>query len=242
MSLRPTDIDFDRIELVSFDCYGTLIDWETGILDALRPLLGAHGITATDSTVLRCYSDIEPALQAGPYRSYRTILRETVVEFGRRLGFTPSSDDREVLVNSLPHWRPFADTTASLRRLAARFQLGVLSNIDDDLFEATARHLGVEFDHVITAAQVKSYKPAPGHFHELLRRTGRPPAFHLHAAESLFHDIEPANALGIPNVWVKRSHAHRESSASRRVETQPSASVSDMKELADLLVGENETP
>lgn len=225
-----------RFEVVSFDCYGTLMDWESGILGALRPILQRHGVALNDDAVLRLYSEIEPALQAGPFQSYRSILRNTVAAFGSRLGFSPRPAELDLLPDSLPHWRPFPDTVPALRRLASRFRLCVLSNIDDDLFAATAATLEVEFDQVITATAVGSYKPAPQHFHELLRRTRLPPDRHLHAAESLFHDIAPANALGIPNVWVRRSHGHRETSASRRIPVSPTAEVADMAELARSLV------
>ncbi|MBL9137860.1 MAG: HAD-IA family hydrolase [Verrucomicrobiales bacterium] len=228
-----------RFEVVSFDCYGTLIDWESGILGALRPILTRHGAAATDAHLLRLYSEIEPELQRGPFRSYRTILRETVVAFGSRLGFHPSQSERDALADSLPEWRPFPDTVPALRRLATRFRLGVLSNIDDDLFAATARRLQVEFEFIVTASAVGSYKPDPGHFIELLRRTGLPPARHLHAAESLFHDIAPANALGLISVWVRRSHDRQEFSASRRIPVVPAADVPDMAELARRLAPES---
>jgi 2-haloacid dehalogenase len=228
--LKPT--------VISFDCYGTLIDWETGILHCLRGLASAYEVSITDDAILAAYSEIEPAVQGNLYRSYREILREVVQRFSWRFGFEPIDPELKALSTSLPKWRPFDDTVEALQALKKRYQLAIVSNIDNDLFAATARLLGVSFDWVITAQDVNSYKPALPHFSELLRRTGLPKGQHLHAAESLFHDIAPTNALGIPNVWVKRSHEKGGATASRAHSVKPDRTVGSLKELVAMLRSE----
>jgi 2-haloacid dehalogenase len=221
--------------LISFDCYGTLIDWESGILDYFRGLANAYAIAITDDAILAAYSEFEPAIQSGSYRSYREVLREVVVRFCERFGLQPSKMELESLSESLPSWQPFGDTVEALRVLKQQYKLAIVSNIDNDLFAATAGLLGVSFDWIITAEALRSYKPAPAHFNELLRRTGLPKCHHLHAAESLFHDIAPTNALGIPNVWVNRSEGKRVSTASRRDLVQPDRIVNSLAELVSML-------
>jgi 2-haloacid dehalogenase len=223
--------------VITFDCYGTLIDWERGILGALQPVLLAHGVVIPDHEVLAAYSRIEPALQAGPYRPYREVLREVVAGFGREFDFTPTRAERDAIVNALPSWGPFPDTVDALRRLGAGRRLGILSNIDRDLFGTSAVHLQVRFDLVITAEDVRSYKPGHAHFQALLAHTGLAAERHLHAAESLFHDIAPANALGIPSAWVTRSRGLQAANASPMADAAPNLIVANLAELAASCAG-----
>ena len=195
-----------RYEVVTFDCYGTLIDWEDGITRAFRETAGRDGVRLDDAAVLAAYAEIEPAIEARGYRSYREVLGACVVEVGARLGFRVAADRAGFLAESLAGWRPFPDTVPALERLAAAgYALGILSNVDDDLFAATRRALRVEFSIVVTAEQVRSYKPAPGHFLEARRRIGG--RLWLHAARSRFHDVEPASALDIDAAWIRRGSA-----------------------------------
>jgi len=190
-------------EVVTFDCYGTLIDWEEGISRAFRGAAAADGIRLDDQAVLAAYAEVEPAVEAGGYRSYRAVLGECAREVGARLGWTVPAERAGFLADSLATWRPFPDTVPALERLAAAgHALGILSNVDDDLLAATRKLLGVEFALIVTAEQVRSYKPAHGHFLEARRRIGTRPW--LHAARSRFHDIEPARALGIDAAWIRR--------------------------------------
>ena len=193
-----------RFDVITFDCYGTLIDWEAGILDAFLREAAAEGIDRSPAEVLAAYAEIEPAVEAEAYRTYREVLAETATRVAARLGWRVGPGHRDFLSESLPAWQPFADTNAALRRLeAAGLRLGILSNVDDDLLKATRRHLEVSFDPVITAAQVRSYKPAPGHFLAARQRLG-PGARWLHAAQSDFHDVGPCKRLGIPVAWINR--------------------------------------
>ncbi len=202
-------LDFSRFDWLSFDCYGTLIDWETGILGYLRPLLRAKGCAFTDAQILALYSEVEPRQQAGNYRCYREVLAGVVRDFARELRFEVSESEANGLAESIRGWQPFSDTVAGLRRLHFRYKLAVLSNIDDDLFAGTAPKLEVPFDAVVTAQQVHSYKPSLNNFEALLRRYAIPRERLLHVAESLYHDVVPAQSLGIATVWVNRRQGKR---------------------------------
>ena len=194
-----------RFDVVTFDCYGTLIDWERGIADAFRRAAAADGAPLDLAAVRAAYHEIEPAVQAERFRSYRDVLTETARRVAARLGWPLPEARAGFLADGLPSGPPFPDTNAALERLArAGVRLGILSNVDDDLLAGTRRHFTVTFDPalVVTAQQVRSYKPAPGHFEEARRRIGA--ARWLHAAQSLFHDATPACALGIPTAWINR--------------------------------------
>jgi 2-haloalkanoic acid dehalogenase type II len=189
-----------RYDIVTFDCYGTLIDWESGIYAAFRDA----GLDRDRADVLRAYAEHEPIAERPPFRPYREVLAETARRVAEALGW--EARDASFLAESLPSWRPFPDTNAALERLrGAGCRLGILSNVDDDLLAATRKHFTAAFDLVITAQQVRSYKP--GHAHFLAARAAIGGAQWLHAAESNFHDIVPANALGIENAWINRRSA-----------------------------------
>jgi 2-haloalkanoic acid dehalogenase type II len=192
-----------RYDVITFDCYGTLIDWESGIAGAFLRAAAADGVTIRRDDVLRAYADLERNVEAEGYRSYREILRETATRVARTLGWPLAPEHAGFLGESLPSWQPFPDTNAALERLVASGRrLGILSNIDDDLLTATRKHFTVAFDIVITAQQVRSYKP--GHAHFLTARERISDARWLHAAQSNFHDIVPTNTLGIDNAWINR--------------------------------------
>jgi 2-haloacid dehalogenase len=222
---------FDSIRLITFDCYGTLIDWENGMLAALRPTL--PGIS--DLQLLEQYGEIEAAIEAGPYLPYREVLSRTVQEMGRRLGVSIAEDQGAEFAQSLTRWKPFPDTVAALESMKKRYRLGIISNVDDDLFAETWKTLGVEFDFVVTAQQVQSYKPARRNFEEALRRGGVTEVQMLHAGQSLYHDIAPANALGIRNVWVNRPSIRPGAGAAKPGVAKPTHEVRTLAELWLLL-------
>ncbi|HYX68708.1 MAG TPA: haloacid dehalogenase type II [Terriglobales bacterium] len=232
-------MDFSRFQLLTFDCYGTLIDWESGMLGALRSLLAAHGKPLDDGAILALYSELEPAIQQESYRPYRQVLEEVVRALGRRLGFAPSEAECRSLPDSLRNWLPFPDTVAALRALQGRFRLGVISNIDDDLFAMTARHLEVPLDLLVTAQQAGSYKPSTNNFKLALGRMGLPAEKVLHCAESLYHDVAPARSLGLATVWVNRHAGKTRPSATRKADIRPDLEVPDLKTLAALALGES---
>ena len=192
-----------RVDWITFDCYGTLIDWESGIGDWLATAAAKAGADLDRRRALGLYAEIEPAVEAETYRSYRDVLAETARRVTTALGWPVSEQDSRGLAASLPDWKPFPDTNPALRRLVASgYRLGILSNVDDDLLAGTRRHFDVAFDILITAQQVGSYKPARGHFEEARRQIG--PLRWLHAAQSRFHDVAPCRELGVPVAWINR--------------------------------------
>lgn len=230
-------IDFDRFEILTFDCYGTLIDWESGILDALRPLLDRHDVTIADDQLLQLYAGAEAGIQSGPYQPYAVILRQVAARLAELLEFHPSHDDLNVLVDSVKHWPPFADSVTALQALKKRFKLGIISNIDDDLFEGSNRLLQVEFDHIITAAQVKAYKPDETVFNCALGKIGLPIDKILHVAQSIYHDHAPAKKLGLTTIWINRRHKKGADSfgATPPAEATPDLTLPDLASLASIV-------
>ena len=165
-------LDFNRFEILTFDCYGTLINWEEGILRCMHRILAAHGKGGNDATILQLYGDFEARAERGEYRRYREVLRSVVEQFGEHLGFTPTDHEVRSLPESLALWKPWPDTVSALRELQTRFRLAIISNVDDDLFAATQPQLGVEFDRVITAERARAYKPSLKIFELALRFAG----------------------------------------------------------------------
>jgi 2-haloacid dehalogenase len=198
---------FSHFSALSFDCYGTLIDWESGILPTLRAVLAHHGLALPDAAILELYGEFEAGAESGPYQSYRSVLQAVVRAFANHLNFTASSAEIHSLHESVTAWLPFPDTVAALRELQKHFKLAIISNIDDDLFAETKKHLQVEFGAVITAERAKSYKPSLNNFRMALRALAISPGQLLHAGQSLYHDVVPARSLGISTVWVNRKSA-----------------------------------
>ena len=225
-------LDFSSYRVLSFDCYGTLIDWEGGILASLKPLLVRHGVLASDGELLRLYGELEREGQGHqPFLTYRQVLSRIVAGLGVRLGFRPNSEELGRLVDSMKRWKPFDDTVSSLRFLKKRAKLAIISNVDRDLFEASSSMLGVDFDWVVTSEEIGEYKPSLRNFRMALSRMGIDKGEVLHVAQSLFHDVEPARALGLATVWVNRAGAR--STPLRDV--RPDVEVGDLGELVGLM-------
>jgi 2-haloalkanoic acid dehalogenase type II len=190
-------------DVVTFDCYGTMIDWESGIRTAFSALGAATRRPVDVDAALALYVEVEAAVEAEAYRSYRAVLTETARRLAARLGWRLPPENIGFLADSVPAWPPFPDTNRALRRLCdAGYTLGILSNVDDDLLAWSRRHLSAFFELVVTAERVGSYKPAPGHFTAARSLIGD--RRWLHAAQSYFHDVVPARALGIPVAWINR--------------------------------------
>ena len=230
-----TDIDFGAFDALTFDCYGTLIDWETGILAGLRLALAPHGVDAPDEELLESYANAEATLEAGPYLRYREILARGARAIATSLGSTLTDDEAAAFGGSVADWPAFPDAHDALARLKARFQLGVLTNCDDDLFAASNRRLGVTFDWIVTAQQVGSYKPDKRNFAALRKRvagSGVPPERVLHVAQSLFHDHAPAQQLGLRSVWIDRRHGRPGAGATPPADARPDATFATMADFA----------
>jgi 2-haloacid dehalogenase len=213
-------MDFADFDALTFDCYGTLIDWETGITDALTPIVPDSG------SLLERFAEHEAALEAGEYLRYAEVLEQCAL----RLGASPP--DAEAFGQSVRDWPTFPDSAAALAALKARFRLGVITNCDDDLFAASNAKLGVEFDWVITAEQARGYKPRLENFELAFERIDLPRERVLHVAQSLFHDHVPAKRLGLSTVWVDR-RAGRAGGATPPAAAEPDLTVPDLKTLAE---------
>ena len=226
-------LDFKRFEWVSFDCYGTLVDWETGICTAVAEVLNRHGIRKSRAEILALFADVEPRVQDSPeYLEYRRVLRGVMAMIGSELGFQCTESDLDCLADTLPGWPVFPDTVAALDALKTRYRLAVISNVDDDLFAGTAGTLGVDFDVVVTSEQVRSYKPSLRNFNAAATRMTAERDCWLHVGESLYHDIGPANRLGIASVWVNRAGR---GGGTRQTDAVPDLAVPDLGELVRMM-------
>jgi 2-haloacid dehalogenase len=229
--------DVHSFDVLTFDCYGTLIDWERGLWAALRPTLAAHDVVRSAEETLELFGELESAIEAGPYVPYRYVLRKALEGMGDRWGFTPSERELDDFAASLAEWPAFPDVPEALSALGARHRIGVISNIDDDLFAHSARHIGARIDWVVTAQQVGAYKPSPENFLRGIERACVPRSRILHVAQSKYHDIAPAKALGLAAVWVNRRHDRRGSGATPQANAEPDLEVRSLAELAERMGG-----
>ncbi len=230
-------IDFDRFDVLTFDCYGTLIDWEAGILAGLRGILEPLGIDAGDDDLLERYARAEANVEAGGYLRYREVLARSAQLVGRELGVQPDPAALAAFGGSVGAWPAFPDSADALARLHERFRLAVITNCDDDLFAASNARLGVTFDHVVTAQQVGAYKPSTRNFEVAFERIGVPRERILHVAQSLFHDHVPAKQLGMTTAWIDRRHDRPGSGATPPADARPDLAVPSMAAFAEIALG-----
>ena len=217
-----------EFDLITFDCYGTLIDWEDGIYQAFKTEAAKDGRRLERNKVIGAYHTAEAAIEGRKFIPYRRVLNQATRDCARTLGWRLTEKRASFLAQSLPSWQPFADTNSALARLATGFHLGILSNVDDDLLLETLGHLTVSFEMIVTAGEVRSYKPGKAHFKEAIRRKGT--ARWLHAAQSYFHDVQPALELNIPVAWI-----NRKSEPLPDGQLKPQFVVRDLNELAEQL-------
>jgi 2-haloacid dehalogenase len=236
------EIDFRRFDAITFDCYGTLIDWEQGILNALQPVLAPHRIDAGEDELLERYARHEAALEAGAYLPYHEVLAESLRGLCSELGFNPSDDDARGFAQAIGDWPAFHDTAPALRRLHERFRLAVITNCDRDLFALSNRRLGVTFDWIVTAQDARAYKPSQAPFVLAFETIDVPRDRILHAAQSLFHDHVPGKELGLTTVWVDRRQGRPGSGATPPASATPDLTVPDMQTLADVALGTGARP
>jgi 2-haloacid dehalogenase len=228
-------IDFQQVEVLSFDCYGTLIDWESGLLAAIKPILSDYQIETSDREILELFAQQESIYESGDYLNYREVLRRVMQVFGETLDFEPTESELDALANSIKDWQPFPDTLVALQALKKRYKLSIISNIDDDLFADTAQKLQVEFDWIVTAEQVKSYKPSLQNFAFAIERMGIAPEKFLHVAQSVYHDVIPAKSIGLTTVWVNRRKGKEGFGATSPASATPDLEVPDLKSLVALM-------
>jgi 2-haloacid dehalogenase/putative hydrolase of the HAD superfamily len=218
-----------HFEIVTFDCYGTLVDWESGITNAFQKESRKDEKNFTKEEIVAAHAEIEPIVQAEFYQPYSEILTEVAQRMAIKLGWEISKERAKFLATSLPSWQVFDETNTALERLAKRYQLGILSNIEDELLAETRKQFTVNFQLIVTAEQVHSYKPNLEHFFVARDRRGKKTNW-IHAAQSYFHDIIPASSLNIPSVWVNRKNEKANEGG-----PYPSYQVSNLTQLADLL-------
>ena len=208
----------------TFDCYGTLIDWERGIGDTLAALWPEGDREA----LLARYHEIEPRVQLQGALPYREVMRHALVLLAGDEDLALAADDEYALAESLSSWRAFPEVPGALAELRGRgFNLAILSNTDPDLLDASLERIGVPVDERITAAEAGSYKPAPGHWERFFEATGAEREHHVHVGASLYHDIEPAEKLGLRAVWINRLH--------EQSDLPRAAELKDLSRLPDVL-------
>jgi 2-haloacid dehalogenase len=230
-------INWDQFEAMTFDCYGTLIDWETGILNCLKPVLKAHGKELGDEKILEDFAEFETRMelsvvpQCEPFLTYKEVLTLVFVELAQKYDFRPTPEEMVSLRNSLQNWPAFSDSTEALLALKRKWKLGILSNVDDNLFAYSAKRLKVDFDWVVTAEQIGSFKPSLRNFEVMLSRLKLPKERVLHVAQSLHHDHRPAKEMGFTTVWINRRKDKQGHGATIPAEAKPDFEVPDMKSL-----------
>jgi 2-haloacid dehalogenase len=221
--------DLRRVEILSFDCYGTLIDWETGLRMVLEELRAAHDLSAPVDALLSDWEGIQFDLLNQPWQPYRDVLQQSLAETFRRRGVELSDEEADRFAAEIGTWPPFPDAPPVLAQLKSDWGLAILSNIDDVVLRQSVSQLGVEFDELITAEQLQSYKPHTAHFEEAISRFDRPADRFLHCAFGFKYDQTPALKVGMQTVWIKRPGWIRDDEAT------PTYEVESMNELAELL-------
>jgi len=220
----PKDVKF-----VTFDCYGTLIDWETGAYDAYQKEADRDGFTVDRDRMSELFVGIQREIEGGSYELYAEVLRRTAVRSAAEMGWDLEPSRSGFLPASVPYWPTFRETNAQLERFAKKFQIGILSNVDDKLLGATRRHFRVDFDLVVTAQQVRSYKPDPAHFKECQRRIEIKRGW-VHIASGYAADVEPCLKAKVPVIWVNRRGEQLEPG-----QKKPTEEVKNLREAAKLL-------
>ena len=218
-----------QVTFVTFDVYGTLIDWEGGAVDAFVKEAAKDGVTLDPAQIVPLFHSVQEQIQAGSYELYAEVLRRTAVQIAKELGWSLEPSRAGFLPDSIQRWLPFKETAPVLQKIAKKYSVGLISNIDDKLLGQTRRHIPLDFDLVVTAQQVRSYKPDPAHFTECERRIGGKKGW-VHIASSHYYDVEPCVKKKIPVIWVNRHGQVLEPN-----QKKPDAEVRTLKEAAKLI-------
>jgi 2-haloacid dehalogenase len=228
-------LDYGRFEALTFDCYGTMIDWESGLTSALREALPQLD-RVDDDPLLEAYARHEAAAEEPPYRTYRQVLVDSVRALAGEHGVAVSADAAMRFAESVNDWPAFADAPGALQRLGRLYRLGVITNCDDDLFAASSDRLGADFEWVVTAQQVRSYKPSRRNFEHALAVIDVPRDRILHVAQSLYHDHVPAKELGLTTVWIDRRQGRAGAGATPTADARPDATFPTLQAFAESAV------
>ena len=218
-----------NVTFVTFDVYGTLIDWETGIYEAFAKEAARDGVEIDRNVLIPMFQEISREIEGGSYELYAEVLRRTAIEIAKRLEWPLEPSRSGFLPDSVQRWMPFKETATQLQKLSKKYSLGLISNIDDKLLGQPRRHINVDFDLVVTAQQVRSYKPELAHFTECARRVGGKRGW-VHVTASHYQDVVPCVKQRVPVIWVNRNKETLDSS-----QKKPTAEVSNLKEAAKLL-------
>jgi 2-haloacid dehalogenase len=216
------------ITWVTSDCYGTLIDWEKGILDAFRAEAARDGFSFDEAALLARFFEIQAEIIRGSYELYAEVLRRATVRAAKEIGWEIEPSRAQFLPDSVSRWLPFREANAAMDRLAKRYEVGIVSNIDDKLLGVSRRHLRTELDLVVTAQQVRSYKPDPAHFKECARRIGGKKGW-VHIASGYETDVAPVLKMNVPVIWVNRKDEKLEG------RKPPTATVKNFRDAAKRL-------
>ncbi len=214
-----------EIKTVTTDCYGTLIDWEKGLLESFRKEANRDGITLDESAFMARFLEVQAEIMSGSYELYAEVLRRAVVKVAGEIGWELEPSRAQFVPDSVPRWQPFREANAAMDRLGGRYDVGIVSNIDDKLLGVSRRHLRTELDIVVTAQQVRSYKPDEAHFKECARRLGSKKGW-VHIASGYETDVAPLLKMKVPVIWVNR---HGEKLEGR---TRPTAEVKTLRDAA----------
>jgi 2-haloacid dehalogenase/putative hydrolase of the HAD superfamily len=217
------------VSWVTLDVYGTLIDWESGVMEAFEKAGAEEAFEFDKNVIIPPFKEIQHKIEAGSYELYAEVLRRTAVEIAEQIGWRLESSQAGFLPGSIPKWKPFSEANPALNKLAKKFQTGLVSNIDDKLLGQTRRHIPLEFDLVVTAQQVRAYKPDPAHFKEFARRIGGKKGW-VHITSSYFTDVEPLLKMKVPVIWINRNKEVLE-----KGQKKPDAEVKNLREALKLL-------
>ncbi len=227
-------MDFNRYQWLSFDCYGTLVDWEKGISDAVAQIFTRYRVQKSREEILALFASAEPRVQSsGEFLDYRRVLRDVMQIMAWEASIRLNAAEAEALPDSLPQWPIFPEVPDALKQLQSRYKLAIISNVDDDLFRKSEEALGINFDAVVTSQQARVYKPDLAGFNLAQKRMAVEYERWLHVGESLYHDIGPANRLGIDSVWVSRPDR---GGGTRPTDAVPSLVVPDLTALEAMVL------
>ncbi len=218
-----------KVTFVSFDVYGTLIDWEEGVYQAFRKEADRDGFTINRDEIIPLFHEISREIEGGSYELYAEVLRRTALEIAKRIGWPLEPSRSGFLPDSVARWAPFKETNTQMKKFTGKLETGLISNVDDKLLGVTRRHIPGDFELVVTAQQVRSYKPDPAHFKECERRMGSKKGW-VHIAASYYHDVEPCIKARVPVIWVNRNKEQLEPS-----QKKPTEEVKTLLEAAKLL-------